>query len=208
VVDGLLDRGTLAVGELRERGLAGRERAALGRERARRDRHLAAVDRELGERDREQSRRDREHAGTDELTGARRRGVGLQDLQREIDRASRTGESLTAMYVDVDGLKAVNDEHGHGAGDKLLRDIVERLRRGMRPYDLLVRLGGDEFLCVMPGVSADQARRRFEHLGSDLPAGPTARSATFGLSELRDGDAAVGLVDRADQDLIARRGAR
>jgi diguanylate cyclase (GGDEF)-like protein len=207
-VEGLLDSGTPGVPETRERDLARRQRAALDRERARRDRHLAAVDRELAARDREQARRDRELAGTDELTGARRRGVGLQDLQREIDRARRTGERLAAAYVDVDGLKAVNDQHGHRAGDTLLRDIVQRLRRDMRPYDLLVRLGGDEFLCVMPGVSAEQARRRFAHVGSGLPAGPTARSVCFGLSELRNGDVAMGLVDRADQDLIARRGAR
>lgn len=207
-VDGLLDRGALGVGELRERALAGRQRAALGRERARRDRHLAAVDRELGERDREESRRDREQAGTDELTGAHRRGVGLQELQREIDRARRTGVGLVAAYVDVDGLQAVNDEDGHRAGDQLLRDIVAGMRREMRSYDLLVRVGGDEFVCVMPGVSADQARRRFEHLGSALAADPTVRSVSFGLSELRDGDGAVGLVDRADQDLIAGRGVR
>jgi diguanylate cyclase (GGDEF)-like protein len=207
-VDGLLDRGALGVGELRALGLAGRQRAALGRTRARRDRHLAAVDRELGERAREESKRDREQAGTDELTGAHRRGVGLQELQREIDRARRTGEGLVAAYVDVDGLQAVNDEHGHRAGDQLLRDIVEGLRREMRSYDLLVRVGGDEFVCVMPGVSADQARQRFEHLGSALAAGPTMRSVSFGLSELRDGDGAVGLVDRADQDLIAGRRVR
>jgi diguanylate cyclase (GGDEF)-like protein len=201
-----LDRRTWEV--RRTHDVEGREQASLGRERAKQDRALAAIDRELGERDREASRLDREHAGTDELTGARRRGVGLEDLQREIDRAHRTGENLVAAYVDVDGLKAVNDQHGHHAGDQLLQDVVELLRRDMRSYDLLVRLGGDEFLCVMPGLTTEQARKRFEHLETELHPGPTRRSLSFGLSELRDGEGPTGLVDRADQDLLAGRGGR
>jgi diguanylate cyclase (GGDEF)-like protein len=205
-VDGLWDRCTLGVRELRVRGIEGRDRAGEGRERAKRDRGLAGVDREFGERDRQEAKLDREFAATDELTGARRRGVGLEDLQREIDRARRTGETLVAAYIDVDGLKAVNDEHGHGAGDALLRGVVEGLRREMRSYDLLVRLGGDEFLCVMPGVTADQARQRFEHLGSELPGGPAASSVSIGLVQLRDGEGPTGLVQRADQELLAGRG--
>lgn len=201
-----LDRRTLAI--RRAIDAENREQALLSRERAKNDRALAAIDRELGERDREASRRDREHAGTDELTGARRRGVGLEDLQREIDRAHRTGETLVAAYVDVDGLKAVNDEHGHHAGDQLLQDIVEALRRDMRSYDLLVRLGGDEFLCVMPGLTTEQAKHRLEHLEAELSAGPTLRSLSFGLGELRDGEGPMELIDRADQNLLAVRDAR
>jgi diguanylate cyclase (GGDEF)-like protein len=203
--DELLDRRTLRVQELRARGKTGRNRAARSRERAKRDRTLAGVDRASGEGDRQESKLDRELAATDELTGARRRGVGLEDLQREIDRARRTGETLVVAYVDVDGLKAVNDEHGHRAGDELLRDVVTRLRRDMRPYDLLMRLGGDEFLCVLSGVDEDEARRRFERLGTELRAGPTVRSVSIGLGELRDGEGPQELVDRADQDLLAGR---
>jgi diguanylate cyclase (GGDEF)-like protein len=203
--DELLDRRTVRVQELRARGETGRNRAARSRERAKRDRTLAGVDRASGEGDRQESKLDRELAATDELTGARRRGVGLEDLQREIDRARRTGETLVAAYVDVDGLKAVNDEHGHGAGDNLLRDVVSRLRRDMRPYDLLMRLGGDEFLCVLSGVDENEARRRFERLGTELRAGPTVRSVSIGLGELRDGEGPQELVDRADQDLLAGR---
>jgi diguanylate cyclase (GGDEF)-like protein len=204
-VGGWADGSNLPVRELRMRGIDGRRRASLARERAKQDRGLARMDRELGEYDREESRRDRGYAGTDELTGARRRGAGLEDLQREIDRARRTGQSLTAAYVDVDGLKSVNDQHGHGAGDMLLQAVVTGLRDDMRSYDLLVRLGGDEFLCVMPGVRANQARHRFEHLQATLATGPRARSVGVGLSELRDGDALMSLVERADQDLLERR---
>jgi diguanylate cyclase (GGDEF)-like protein len=204
-VGGWADGSNLPVRELRFRGIDGRRRASLARERAKRDRGLARMDRELGEHDREESRRDRGHAGTDELTGARRRGVGLEDLQHEIDRARRTSQSLTTAYVDVDGLKAVNDQQGHGAGDILLQAVVTALRDHMRSYDLLVRLGGDEFLCVMPGATADQARQRFEHLRASLATGSRARSVSVGLSELRDGDELMSLIDRADQNLLAGR---
>jgi diguanylate cyclase (GGDEF)-like protein len=180
-----------ALEELRARGIEGRKRAA-------RDRELAA-------RDREQAKRDRENAGTDELTGARRRGVGMEELEREIVRARRTGQSLVVAYVDVDGLKQVNDEHGHSAGDELLREVAEGLRHHMRSYDLLVRLGGDEFLCVLPGVTVDQARRRLDELGPELPAGPTVGSISIGLSELGDGEGAQELIERADRNLLAAR---
>lgn len=203
--DGILDERALRLRELCARGLEARERAARGRERARHERTLARRDRELSDCDREESARDGLDAATDDLTGASRRGFGLEELRREIDRAHRTGLSLVAAYVDVDGLKAVNDEHGHHAGDELLQDVVEGLRRDMRSYDLLVRLGGDEFLCVLSGVDTEEVRRRFEHIDSELPPGPTARSVSIGLGELRDGEGPAELVDRADQDLIARR---
>lgn len=182
-----------------------RARAAERRKRAARDRARAARDREFAADDREQSRRDRERAGTDELTGARRRGVGLEELRREIERARRTGNHLVAAYVDVDGLKAVNDEHGHQAGDDLLRGVVRTLQRHMRSYDLIVRLGGDEFLCALPETTVDEGRRRLEGLDSELTSGPKVRSVSIGLSELRDGDGPRELIERADRDLLTRR---
>lgn len=203
--DRVADMHTLRVQELRGRGREVGKRAALDRERAGRDRGNSAHDRELGARDREQSKQDRDHAATDELTGAYRRGVGLEELEREIARARRTGQSLVAAYVDVDGLKAVNDAHGHSAGDELLRAVGESLRHRMRTYDLLVRLGGDEFLCVLSGVSVDEVRRRFHDLESELPAGSTLGSVSIGLSELRDGENGQELINRADRNLLAGR---
>jgi diguanylate cyclase (GGDEF)-like protein len=208
----LFDRHTLRVQELRGRAAIGRRRAAddrrraaLDRERAARDREQAAHDREQARRDREQARRDREQAGIDDLTGARRRGVGLEELQREIERARRTNGRLVAAFVDVDDLKSVNDEQGHRAGDQLLRDVAVELASHMRSYDLVVRFGGDEFLCALPDVTPTEARRRFDGLVSQLHDGPAVRSVSVGISELREGDSLQDLIDRADRDLMAGR---
>jgi diguanylate cyclase (GGDEF)-like protein len=204
----LLARHTLRVQELRGRAAAGRRRAADDRRRAARDRQLAACDREQARRDRDQAARDRELAGIDELTGARRRGVGLEELGREVERARRTNGRLVAAFVDVDDLKSVNDEQGHRAGDHLLREVAAGLASRMRSYDLVVRVGGDEFLCALPDVTPTEARRRFEELVSELHDGPTVRSVSFGLSDLRDGDSLQELIDRADRDLMADRSRR
>ena len=200
----LADRHPLEVEELRGRGRASRGRAASDRKQAGLDRQHAVEDREHGASDRHGAAHDRNQAGTDELTGARRRGVGLHELNTEMQRARRKRDNLVAAFVDVDGLKAVNDERGHAAGDEVLRSVADAFRQHMRPYDLLVRIGGDEFLCALPDVTAVEARRRFDELRSELDdsAGTTV---SIGYSELRDGDSAHDLVTRADAALLARR---
>ena len=199
------DRHTLRIGELRARARATRLRAARDRERAARDRAQAARDRAEAARDREQAAREREEASTDELTGARRRGVGLEELDREIKRARRENTGLVVAYVDVDGLKLVNDTHGHAAGDEVLRSVARGLRRQMRTYDLLIRMGGDEFLCALPGVSAKEAAARFGDFGPGLN-GSTANSVSVGFGELRGDDTTDALVQRADADMLRGRG--
>ena len=131
-------------------------------------------------------------AGSDELTGARRRGVGLEELQREIERSRRTGGNLVAVYVDVDNLKSVNDGLGHGAGDELLCEVVDGLKRHVRSYDLVVRLGGDEFLCALPDVSLEDAHARFDELNDELHEGSMEGSVSVGFAALRDGEGLGG----------------
>src|SRR5437879_3714074 len=75
----------------------------------------------------------------DEVTGTLRRGPGLRELQHEIDRTRRQGGPMVVAFIDVDGLKAVNDKRGHAAGDQLLRDVAEALKQGLRSYDLVLR---------------------------------------------------------------------
>ena len=90
-------------------------------------------------------------AAIDEMTDALRRGVGLVALQREMDRTRRTREQLIVAFVDVDGLKTVNDRDGHAAGDALLRTVVSLVTEEFRSYDLMLRFGGDEFVCSFSG---------------------------------------------------------
>ena len=211
--DELSDRHTLGVVELRGRGRETRRRAAddraqagEDREHADSDREHAGGDREYAGSDREQAAHDREQAGTDELTGARRRGVGLKELDNEVQRARRESHSLIAAYVDVDALKSVNDERGHAAGDALLLSVADRFRRHMRPYDLFVRLGGDEFLCVLPNITLVEVRKRFDDLRAELESSGDG-SVSIGYSELGDGDSADEFVRRADIALLeGRRG--
>jgi diguanylate cyclase (GGDEF)-like protein len=183
-------------------------RAAEDRAQAASDRRCAAEDRERAARDREEAARDREAAATDELTGTRTRGVGLADLRHEIDRARRTSGSLVLAFVDVDHLKQLNDSEGHLAGDGLLRAVAGALRDGLRSYDLITRFGGDEFLCALPGVDVDAARRRFDDLAKQLASGSNGHSVTVGFAELEETDDVQGLIARADAALLAARQAR
>lgn len=87
-------------------------------------------------------------ATTDELTGAWTHKFGLEEVSRELERAHRTGARLLISFVDIDGLKEVNDTQGHLAGDALLQLVGETVRGNVRPYDITVRYGGDELICA------------------------------------------------------------
>jgi diguanylate cyclase (GGDEF)-like protein len=97
-------------------------------------------------------------AATDPLTGLANRRGGEKHIASEIARAKREKRPLSAILLDIDRFKQVNDTFGHQAGDQLLRDVSSILRRTIRAYDVLVRWGGEEFLLVLPGVDLDLAR--------------------------------------------------
>jgi diguanylate cyclase len=86
----------------------------------------------------------------------------------------------------------------------LLRTVAEGFRRHMRPYDLLVRLGGDEFLCVLPSLTLVAVQERFADLYAELKEA-VGTSVSIGYSELREGDSAGEFVSRADKALLAHR---
>ena len=96
-----------------------------------------------------------EMATADELTGVLNRRAVLEALDAEVSRALRHGRQLSVLYLDVDLLKEINDAMGHAAGDKVLLDVVSVVRRNTRASDRLGRMGGDEFVVVLPDT--DQA---------------------------------------------------
>jgi len=144
-------------------------------------------------------------AALDDLTGALRRGVGMRLLAAEVDRVRRAEGRLVVAFVDVDGLKQVNDGDGHAAGDRLLQTVSQTLRRRLRSYDLVIRYGGDEFLCTMTGAGLEEARAKLALVAAELRSLPGGPQISAGLAEL-DGDpelhdTVATLVARADAAL-------
>lgn len=183
---------------------AARAHAASDRAEAARDRERAAFDRQYAARDRKDARDELERAHLDELTGAYRRGMGETALRHEIERARRSRGRLVVAYLDVDGLKATNDQDGHAAGDARLREVVAVLRSNLRPYDPIVRVGGDEFVCAMSDTDLDGARLRFDRVQEAIEGG----AVTVGLAALRPDDSLSDLTERGDAELRRSRGGR
>jgi diguanylate cyclase (GGDEF)-like protein len=202
VID-LHDRQRLTL--VRHAAAAQRQQAALDRAAAAADREQARRDRMVAAAERDDSFEEREILLKDELTGVLQRGAGLLELQRELDRTSRSGDPLVVAFLDVDGLKQINDEQGHGAGDDVLRAVGTMLTTRMRSYDLALRYGGDEFVCILPGFGLAEATARFRILRQQLAAGSPAVSVTFGLAESEVGEEVESLIARADAALYDER---
>ena len=141
----------------------------------------------------------------DPLTGARARAAGLADLDRELDRSRRTGSILVIVYVDVVGLKKLNDSEGHEVGDQLLKRVVALITAHLRPYDLVVRLAGDEFLCAMSNMTLTDARRRLSAIAATLSATRGGGALRTGFAELTGDETATELLARADSQLLDTR---
>lgn len=181
----------------RDSALRDRQAAAGDRSRSRDDRTASASDRTM-------AAKERKAAGVDELTGAYRRDVGLGELQREIIRANRTKEPFVLGFIDVDGLKKVNDSMGHAAGDQLLRQVVDTMRIHLRPYDLVIRHGGDEFLVGLQNLDEAGAAKRFTLVNADLEKIEHA-SVSIGFAQLKPGESCEALIGRADKALYKGR---
>jgi diguanylate cyclase (GGDEF)-like protein len=180
-----------AAASARSLAASARSKAASDRERAARDREAAALDREF-------LRGEMERSQMDELTGAYRRGMGEILLRHELARSNRLGALLTLAFVDADRLKEINTRSGHAAGDALLRQICTTIQARLRPYDPIVRWGGDEFVCTVSGVTPAEARLRLEQAAGDLGALVPAVSITFGMAAMEPDDSLAALVGRAD----------
>lgn len=145
-------------------------------------------------------------ARSDALTGLPNRRVLDEVLPREMARARRAGSPLCLGIVDIDRFKAFNDAHGHLAGDTVLRECAAAWDSRLRGEDTLVRFGGDEFLAIFPGASAEDAAGILERLRAATPAG---RSCSAGLAVWDGVEAPDELLDRADAALYrAKAGGR
>jgi diguanylate cyclase len=139
-----------------------------------------------------------EMAMTDVLTGLPNRRQWEQQLPRELARALRHEEPICVAILDLDRFKQYNDERGHLAGDRLLKQAASTWRSALRPYDLLARYGGEEFGLILPGCPLYYALRIVERLRAATPGG---QSCSAGIAEWDRHDHAEVLVGRADAAL-------
>ncbi len=148
-----------------------------------------------------------EQAATDALTGAMSRAALMEQLEMECARSVRYGRPLSVVFMDVDGLKATNDEEGHRAGDDLLRQLVKSVQHHTRSADLFGRLGGDEFLLVLPETDAAGAEATAGKLSGFLAGeGLSASFGTSGTPETTpEPEALVEAADAAMRALRAKR---
>ena len=151
-----------------------------------------------------------EMAVVDPLTGLNNRRYVDSHIGGLVAQSARTGQALTLMILDIDHFKAVNDTYGHGAGDEVLKGFAARVKKVIRGADLLARLGGEEFIVVMPDTPPEAAQRVAERVRHVVEAQPFpidggARSirvtVSIGVAERRDETAATPIIARADQAL-------
>lgn len=113
-----------------------------------------------------------EMAVTDALTGLHNRRYMAGQLQALVDRANQGGEPVALLMMDIDHFKAVNDGFGHDAGDEVLREFAVRLATKVRAVDLPCRMGGEEFVVVMPGTRLEDAVRIADRIRADMAGAP------------------------------------
>jgi GGDEF domain-containing protein len=159
-----------------------RAAAATDRTNAGFDRSSAKADRKLGSKFRELSSVDRLGAGADrgaakidrqvasrgDLSGAYSREAGLVELDRELLRARDTEQALSVAYLEVDGLDSVDNPAGHVVIDRNLAHVVSALRHVIKPYDVIVRMGDEQLLCVFAGHDESAAAQRIDAVSAEL----------------------------------------
>jgi cyclic di-GMP phosphodiesterase Gmr len=142
-----------------------------------------------------------QRAQTDLLTGIANRGALFDALNQRLG----DGPGCALLFCDLDEFKAVNDEHGHAVGDRILTDVAERLAALAGPEDLVARFGGDEFVILCSrrgeGALAALAQQVTASVGEPFPgpAGPLALGVSVGIAVGRTGEGADDLIGRADR---------
>ncbi len=156
-------------------------------------------------------------AETDGLTGLPNRRAGLQQLARHLERVDRERGPLVIGFLDIDLFKDINDRHGHAVGDQVLVAVARALRTAVRSQDEVVRMGGEEFLLLMPGMPREAASARLDRLRQRITEACQALqvpglevTASIGLAQWRPGeDDLAALLRRADHAMyVAKRAGR
>ena len=140
----------------------------------------------------------------DPLTGLYNRRFAEQRLAAEVARSERRGHPLTVLTLDLNNFKEINDTHGHPAGDQVLQEFASRLNKVIRGSDLAVRLGGDEFLVVLPECTLEQLKLVLERLSSfelDWQGQTIPVSFSAGWKDYEMGERPEEMLARADQAL-------
>ena len=147
-------------------------------------------------------------ARTDPLTGVGNRRRLIEDLVR----LTETGTPFRMLFVDVDGLKAVNDKLGFERGDQLIVALANALTSTIKPGELVARLGGDEFVVVLPRLSKKQARKRAKRLEEEIDRLAVSRrvrrhfhGASTGIVKARKNDSAAKVLGRGEQAMRAEK---
>ncbi|MEC9345363.1 MAG: PleD family two-component system response regulator [Pseudomonadota bacterium] len=151
-------------------------------------------------------------AMSDPLTGLYNRRYLDQHLDMAIDRNRKAGKPLSVVMLDIDHFKRVNDTYGHAAGDRVLQQFSERIQRNIRGFDLAARMGGEEFLVVLPEADAALAQRVGERLRAAMQQEPFETgeavgkidvTCSIGAAALGVDDDRMSLIKRADAALYA-----
>jgi two-component system, cell cycle response regulator len=143
----------------------------------------------------------------DPLTGLGNRGAALAELQSRFDLSRRHGRPISVVMCDLDHFKQINDQYGHGAGDIVLAGFGERVRQNLRGTDLAGRIGGEEFLLVLPETEiegalllAERLRASLSDTPHQLPSGPIQVTCSLGVAQRNQEDRDAGaLLGRADE---------
>jgi two-component system chemotaxis response regulator CheY len=148
----------------------------------------------------------RADALTDSLTGLANYRSLAESLEREIERARRYRQSLSLIMLDLDRLKAINDEYGHDAGDEAIRLVAQVLKSAVRSFEIVARQGGDEFAVLLPNTNLAEAERLAERLRAEVESRSVrgiALSASIGVAarEATNDLDAKGLVKASDEAL-------